>query len=337
MNNPTNSFTKNLGSTLEKIPFWTAAASTALYVAGFLVVTSHLSTRGVFDQPLLSTKYILAGGLISIVAAVYYYFVLRRMHYRITAKPTQQTTTSEGWQVFQAIYLTVEIAYSCCFSALLLLILLGYPEVLYIQLIIATAFGLDKALNSFSAHSKFNKSAQVFILVLYTAVTLFCFFVAPLHNPLLPLILAFIGLSIMFFTVLSSRSWNNKEDLGFCYFYIALYVLSGIITFGVTTYGRISPKYGGAAPIKVVIQPSGEVGKEVQSTIEEYKDKTYLVLETQDNLFFHLDPEGEKEKYYSVNRDMINGLIRQPTPNTHGPLDLSSSVRAALNSLGYKP
>jgi hypothetical protein len=60
---------------LERAPAMLAAISTSLYVVGFLVVTGFLGAKGIHDHPFLSARYIMAGGLTAVCAAMYYFFV----------------------------------------------------------------------------------------------------------------------------------------------------------------------------------------------------------------------------------------------------------------------
>ena len=54
----------------DKVPMFLAGATSVLYVVGFLVVTSYLGSRGVHDLSLLSSKYVMAGGLFATSAAM---------------------------------------------------------------------------------------------------------------------------------------------------------------------------------------------------------------------------------------------------------------------------
>lgn len=70
-------------SLIERMPALIALSTSLLYVLGFVVFNSYLASKGIYDQTLLSTKYIMAGGLVLLILGAYHYFVWRKVLDRI--------------------------------------------------------------------------------------------------------------------------------------------------------------------------------------------------------------------------------------------------------------
>ena len=108
----------------EKAPTLLAAVSSVLYVFGFLVVTGFLGSKGVHDHPLLSSRYIMAGGLTAVCSLMYYFFVWRRVWNRVRNGIKFHPKHSGTFRTYVINYYVIEDLFNCAFFSIWLVAIL---------------------------------------------------------------------------------------------------------------------------------------------------------------------------------------------------------------------
>ena len=105
---------------IEEFSKLLALCSSGLYVLGFMVVTSYLSTKGIYDQSLLSARYLMAGGITLVVGGFYYFMVWKKLLILVATGIKWPTTPGTALRAFLDSYYAVELFYRCCYVAALL-------------------------------------------------------------------------------------------------------------------------------------------------------------------------------------------------------------------------
>lgn len=322
-----------VGNLFERLPVLAASASTALYVLGFIVVTSYLATNGIYDQSLLSTKYILAGALTAVVMLTYYFFVWRKVVERIQSGVRWHQKLTEPMRGFLDVYYVVEHVFGCCFAALMLLTILGHHEYSPIQISVFLAFCIDFVLIKFGGYKHFPRVCFSISFILNSAAISLCLLFGYFYQPLLSLIMVFLTITLTGSLVMTSIGWRSGEDKHYGVFYIALYVVLGVIGFGATVFDQISPKYGGAQPANVAVYLAADADDEIKKLFKSNEGKTFMVLETSDSSTFRLGTAEEKPNFVKLERGLVKGVVFQPPQETSDDKKRGQSLRDAIEGL----
>jgi hypothetical protein len=319
----------NAAVILEKLPLVMAAVSSTLYVLGFIVVTSYLAGIGIYDQPLISTKYILAGALVTVVSIAYYFFVWRRVVERVRIGVRWPTQPSALLRVFLDTYYVVEHAFGCCFVAVMLLTLMGHSEYIGVQVLVMIAFGIDFLLIYTNSYAHYRRLSFALTFVLNFLAIGICWVFGYSHQPLLSLIVIFLSLTLVGSMVLASENWKSGGDRPYGIFYIALYVLIGVIGFGATVYEFINPKYGGSAPTLVTVQLSSSVDDSIRNQLKANEKNVYLLLETDSRSTFKIGVTGTATSILQLDRKDVQAITYH-SASTPGKTAAADDGKAAI-------
>lgn len=318
---------------IERLPVLAAGASSALYVLGFVVVTSYLASKGIYDQSLLSTKYVLAGALTVVVMLTYYFFVWRKIVERIQNGVRWHQKLTEPMRTFLDSYYVVEHVFGCCFVALMLLTILGHHEYGPIQMIVFLTYGIDLVLLRSGGYKRFPRVCFTVTFILNSAAITLCLLFGYLYQPLLSLIMVFLTITLTASLVMASAAWRSGEDKHYGVFYIALYVVLGVIGFGATVFDQISPKYGGAQPANVAVHLATDADDEIKKLFMDNEGKVFLVLETSDSSTFRLGTAEGKPNFVKLDRGLVKGIVFQPPPEMSDDEKRGQSLRDAMGKL----
>lgn len=300
---------------VERLPVLIALSTSLLYVFGFVAFNSYLASKGIYDQTLLSTKYIMAGGLVLIILGGYYYFVWRKILDRIKRGVVWHKPISPIFRVFLDFYYVTEFVFGC---AMLVAWLAGLlmPDVYALFALLATglAFIFDMALIHYSVYKKYRLLAFVLSFTFYW-MAIFAYAVWGLTNPpLLSLWGIFVSFTILGSIVLSSPSWADNRDKGYSIFYLSIYVVVSVAGIGATTLEYINPRFGGAVPSKVTVSLAREIDDEIKRQFTAVNTEVYLIQETDDVSIFLLKTNSDFKKYIRLDKKFVTALTYEPLP-----------------------
>lgn len=323
------------GKMIERLPVFAASASSVLYVLGFIVVTSYLASHGVYDQSLLNAKYILAGSLIAVVMLAYYFFVWRKVADQILNGMHSHSKLSGVSQFLLVGYYVVEHAFACLFTALMLLTLLGLHEYSSIQTIVFLTFGIDLFLQKSGCYAKFPKVSFSLTFFLNGVVFIACFVFGYVHQPLSSLIAIFLTVTLAGTVVITSEGWRVGGEKYYGIFFISLYVVLGVIGFGATVYEHISPKYGGALPVKVQVHLDQDVADDIKKIFSQSGENVFLVVESSDYSTFRLGElgDGELSRFITLDRDLVKAVLFQSPSNKAEYIKGGQSLKSATEEI----
>lgn len=321
----------------ERFPVVIAATSTTLYVLGFVVVTSYLASKGIYDQSLLNTKYLLAGALTAVVMLAYYFFVWRKVIDRIRIGVRWSEPFGDAWRTFLDTYYSIEHVFGCCFVAIMLLVLAGHNEYAPIQVYVFIVFGVNFLLLRWGIYKRFPRLCFITTFALNSWAIASCIAYGYIYQPLLALILLLLSMTVVGSVVMASESWQSGKDRIYGIFYISLYALLGIVGFGATVYEHISPKFGGAAPAAVEIFFSADTDEQIRKRFDANSNKVFLILETDTNSIFRIDDPAGVPNYLQVDRRLIRALAFTPTtkPDLDTPGNSKDWARHLIKFLSF--
>lgn len=291
----------------EAIAAGIGVATSLLYAVGVIVVTGFLATRGAHDLPLLSAKYVWAGGYLGVAGGMYYFFVWRKIAYRADAGIVLDKKINPILQVVLSQYFLLEFIFcSAFFSAWLVGLTAEGNYGILLQQITVVAAAIDFAI--FRSVSKPLARFAISAAVLASATALYIW-LAIGHPPLL----AVFGISATFTLVgsyiLTSDAWKDPQDRPYSLFYLGFAALVAVITFGATAYGHISPMWGGGAPVRAKpVFPAG-FNSELVRAFEEAGDEVYLVADGGEYMVFRVGPDSSEEKTIRVSVDDVDGVM----------------------------
>lgn len=310
---------KNDGKTkksfAEQAPVLLAFVTSVLYGMGFLVWTSYLASKGISDQSLLSTKYVLAGALLAIVAVAYYFFVWRHMAKRAVRGYGSPKDMGKVFRVFLDTYFVGEDAFACCFVSAWLTGFLC-PDVFAepAQIVLLLGFTLDRFLFGSKIVNKRPRLTFAISFLLQGACMAFFFLFAALYPPLLSLFFTLLSVTIVGQFILTSSVWKSKEDHGYSIFYLGFMMLVGVVAFGATFYEHVSPKYGGAAPARVSVTLAPDAEKMIRDAFSQAKSDLFLIVDSDSATVFRLGSAQTQTKVVRLDHKLIQAIFVEPPP-----------------------
>lgn len=302
---PTPSF---FGLAPDKVPTLFAVATSVLYVVGFLVVTSYMGSRGIHDLSLLSSKYVMAGGLFAISAAMYYFFVWKDIYSRAINGTKLPANWSVGFKAFVIVYFVIHDFFGCCFFVawLVTLTVAGVPGII-LQTGTGLIYVIDRSIFMFFP-ARYGKTKFVLSSILLF-LALICFLVWAAKYP--PCLAAFgisVGFSFISSVVLNSHNWQEGKDKHYNVFYLCMSAVIAAIAFGSTVYGYCSPRFGGGQPAKVILVLSKEAESSITNEITEAGKDVYLISNGGDSVVLELGNDPTLSKTIQIDRKLVHSI-----------------------------
>jgi hypothetical protein len=297
----------------EGVPRLIAVISSLLYASGFVVWTGYLGANGIYEQSLVSAKYILSGGLVSLIAGVYYFWVWRKMAARFVEMPQGPAPNSPVLRQFLFVYFIVEDIFCCAVTASALTGM--FVTSIYVDPVAVPGITLA-VVDSLLFQSKLVR--QHFRLALATSFLLVClyliwFFVYGAFNP--PLVSFAVVLVTITWVGFFIRSLGpNKEDAVYSAFYLGLMATISVATFGATVFGYIDPRFGGAQPSRVSVVLAGDAGPEIREAFENAGLNLHLIIEDDHASVFRLRDQGYEARIVRLDKDLIRAVFYFPPP-----------------------
>ena len=305
--------TSEKNSILERAPALIALATSLLYVLGFLVFNGYLASKGIYDQELLNTKYIMAGGLILIVITAYYYFIWRKIVFRIKNGILWHKPLGPFLRIFLDTYYALELVFGCAFLASWIAgLLMPDVYVLPVQLVTMLALAIDFTLMYFSLYQSYRLGSHIFSFVSFTCAIAVYFVWGSFNPPLISLLGIFVTYTFIGSVALASPIWNDKSDKNYGVFYLAIYLIVGVISFGTTTLEYISPRFGGTLPSKVTVTLARDTEDEIKQKFTAAGSDVFLIDETENVSLFYLGKDTDHKKYLQLNRKFISAITYEP-------------------------
>lgn len=292
----------------DKVPTLLAVATSVLYVMGFLVVTSYMGSRGVHDLSLLSSKYVMAGGLFAISAAIYYFMVWRSLYRRAVRGIQMSPVWSPNFRAFVGVYFVMEDIFGCCVFAawLVSLTVPGVPGIVF-QAGTGLIFFVNQSIFTFFplkyARAKFSLSA----ILIFSTLILFSIWGAK-YPPLLNVLGIAIVFTFISTAILTSTAWQEGKDMHYNVFYLCLSAVVTAIAFGSTVYGYCSPRFGGGQPAKVVLVLSKEAEISIANEIAAVGKDVYLVSNGGDSIVLDLGGDPSLSKTIQIDRKLVHSM-----------------------------
>ncbi len=319
---------KKNGLDLEYATKLVALASSGLYILGFLVVTSYLATKGIFDQSLISAKYLMTGGLTALTVGIYYYFVWRKIVDRVKVGVKWPTPINPGFRIFLDSYYAVEFAYGCCFTATSICMLFAQAAQPYpIAFVLTLAFLIDTIFLNTGFYAKHRKWAFLITFALNATATMAFLVYAYKHPPLLSLAGIFLAFSITGSIVIASPSWSSSEDRNYSRFYLAICALTGVIGFGATVYPHIDARFGGQKPVQVDILLAPDAVDSIRNKILSKAPENYLVFESESVVAIQLGKSFGDGEILRFDRKLVQGMITRTSNSVSADEDIGKQMR----------
>lgn len=326
------SSTPNFG--LEKIPTLLAISTSVLYVLGFLVVTSYLASKGIYEQALISPKYIMAGALIAVIVAAYYFFVWRKVVSLVRDGIRWPSQVTPAFRIFLDTYYSIEMVFACCLvSAWIGGLLISNLYVLPMQLVLFFAAIFDLLLLKTGVYRSRRKTAFIVTFGVNVISILGFFFYGILNPSLFTLWSILLAFTIIGSVVISSSPWKSGEDKIYGVFYLFVVGVLGIVSFGATVYEHISPKFGGAEPSRVSVTLDSESNDEIRKNLATAAGKVYLVLDSDLSVTFRLGDDTKDAQYLRLDRKLVKSMLFERPPRKEPEeVHLANQLRALFTN-----
>lgn len=313
---------------IEGITKLIAIGSSGLYILGFLVVTSYLATKGIFDQSLVNSKYVMTGGLTAIVIGIYYYFVWRKIVYRVKIGIKWPVTIGSAFRIFLDTYYTVEFIIFCCFSATFVCSLFIPGSQFYpVMVVLAFAYLIEIIFLKFGVYEKYLKLAFVVTFAVNTTTVVLFSAYAFKHPPLFSLAMLFLTFSFAGSVIIASPSWTSVEDRTYSRLYLALCGLTAVIGFGVTVFPHIDPRFGGQKPVQVEVTLSSEAVDSMKRQVEDAQSKRYLIFESDAVVVIQLGESSKDSKVLRIEKKLVQGLATYPSIAVTSQEDIAKQIQ----------
>jgi hypothetical protein len=318
---------------IEQFSKLIAICSSCLYVIGFVAVTSYLSTKGIYDQALLSARYLMAGGLTLVVGGFYYFMVWKKVVQRINTGIRWPTPISQPLRLFLDTYYAIEFAYACCYvSAIVCSVLVPNSQALLISILLSVGFLIDGLLVSLGAYQAWRLMSYVATAILNATLCVAFLIYGFSRPPLLALAGTFLTFTIVGSVVVSSPSWKSIEDRIYSRLYLAFYAVIAVCTFGATVYSKIDQRFGGQAAQKAEVLLAAEASSDLKSYLDTNKNQTFLIFESDTAITIQLgDPNAKSSKVMKIDKKLVQGITATPPTLSDAGAGLSEQIKTLLS------
>lgn len=304
--------TESAWKNFEKAPALLAGASTVLYVLGFLVVTGFLASRGIQDHPLLSARYVMAGGLLLACSLIYYFFVWRKIAIRVGDGVKFHPKFSKFFRAYVTNYFLLDDLFGCMYFAIWLVALFGFVP--GAQLFAATSiavFALDRAI--FVWGRRYPRACYLLSGLLLCLAGLAFWITAAIFAPLiLEMFFVAWGFTLVSTMVLTSEDWYLRKNRFYAVFYLVLMAIFAAISFGATVYGQLNPRFGGGQPARVKVIFSKDAGPEIRMPVEIASKDVFLISDEKDALTLELGVTAKDKRVFRLDRALIQAIQFEP-------------------------
>jgi hypothetical protein len=293
------------------------ASTSLLYVPGFVVVNAYMATKGVTEQPLLSSRYVAAGGLFIVASLFYYFLVLKPVVHRARDGIAMNAAWPSWFHGFVHNYFFLEALFRAAyFSAWLVAITTPSAAsiaALLLTTVIGAVDGVIFARRWLSPISRFLVSAGALVVGL-----LGFGFLCVLEPTMLGLSTAATLFLVAVTTVMTSVGWRSGDDRSWGMVYLSVYGLLAAVAFGATTYGGIAAKYGGGAPVKVQVVLSASAEDQIRKALEGAKAGVYLLASTDDALFLETRANAQHKSTTRIERGQVSAIMFETASTAEG-------------------
>lgn len=228
----------------------------AIYLYGFLVLTSHLGKFGITTTGILDASYFVAGATFVYLVAIWGIFLLRPVR-ALTPwidKMSRHPETTPIGSIGYLLYQIVEVCVHLCLATF------TFSLVLVDSTLPASSWAIPTLvlLIVFSGYltGQMGNRPLHYILISLSRIVIIVFFFSSIATPDILLILGILGgLSALFNYVGQEfqKRRNSPEQqvylVGFC----AIMLTTIAVLFGSVVYGKIKRSYGGGAHVSVAV------------------------------------------------------------------------------------
>ncbi len=301
-----------------------ATASSVIYFLGYIVITSYLSANGIYEQPLLGTKYLTTGVLAIIMLLYCYFFVIRKFANRLIQ--SKQTYNNKGKLFSLYIFLlhATELLFLCYSASCFILMLVGHHEY---TIIVASLISVKLMLMpdpKYTLTNRFSHMHNFVYIVVSIWIIIICTVYGIKYKPLFSLASVFFTITLVWVVVANSDTWKANADKLYNIFFIFIYIMSGMIAFGTTVYEYINPQFGGSLPAQVSVILAQDADEKIIQLFKRNEGNLFLVLETETRTILKIGDSEEYIGYYQIDKKLIKGLLFHPTKNSLNQVKSSS-------------
>jgi len=237
-------------------PWFYATGGGLLYVCGFIVVNANLAKVGVLDIEFANATYFTAGLSFFLYLLVFYMFAGRAIIFGKSwmAKEIKEHLQNGGgqrWLPIIFVHSLINLIFFCCFSATVFAAS-AFKESpsgwFYGSLVVP--FGLLYTMDITNLDVKYPKCHDV-ILIISKLAAISGFFIGTIKaQSALILFLQYVGFVAIINFVLDwfERRKTNPEHLSFTAVWGFTALIGAAATYGMTVFGEVNPRLGGARP-----------------------------------------------------------------------------------------
>jgi hypothetical protein len=298
-------------------------AAGSLYVAGFLVLNSHLARFGFMDIEFVNSRYFLSGASFVFYLACFYLFAGRAVLFTPTwLKEDLAHLNRAGarpiWSVVVFAHANLNAFFFACLSAALFTnFAVSSAQTTTFYMALGGAFFVSYTLDITNLDIRFPRASEAAnILVKSIAVAVF-FLATSVESILLSVLIGYGGIFLFINLAIDAfvRRGVTKDRISFTALYSLVVVFGSAAAYGNYIYGDVSSKFGGAKSRTVYIGLKDDLGMKLPEAI---------TLTAGGALLGRLVHQTEKHTYVSsaghtirVRSDDIDSLTIIPDVESH--------------------
>lgn len=314
---------------MESAPAILGASTSLLYIPGFVVVNAYMATKGVTEQPLVSSRYVAAGALFLAACLLFYFLVLKHVVRRAQTGFTMSSDWPGWFQAFMHQYFLIEALFRAAyFSAWLIAITTPSVSALAALALTGLAALGDAWIFTRAAWGPMKRFVSSGVLLI---AVLLAFGVMGVFDPTMA---AVFGVALLFLvaavTALTSDGWKSGEDRSWGLVFLGIYGLLAAVGFGATVYGGIAAKYGGGAPAKVEVVLTASADEGVRNAIASGKQGVFLLASTEDEYVFELREDAQRKSTFRLAREQVAALRHDSASTANDYVRLVEEFRKLL-------
>jgi hypothetical protein len=304
-----------------------AVGATVVYLSGFVVVTAYLGEFGMHDYSAFRMQYLVAGGLFSLIAGLFAYFVAYPFYTanedtkRFTRHLRLVTGQEDRWAGLALVYTLITVLHGILLCTLVsgwILFPIHEQPKEFLYVFFALLFG--GLLSAWALTSKLALDARptAFVLVgIYRVLSIIAYvYVAtgPFSQIFWYYYLTFVALSLF---EVGRRVVSNATPLTI-YFVVVVVMVFSAGSFGSRFYSRIRAGVGGGEPIPVQVLINEKDAPPELAHVLKRPDGSLtpldLLAETDAELLLGLSQkEGRYGKLLRVKRELVQAVYMKDT------------------------
>ena len=285
---------------LQTAPRLGGAVLVILYVAGFLVINSHLSSLGITDFRIANPQYISAGALY--LAFIGLFGLMPGLALMNGPRDTEalinlfrEVGANPAWNFFAAAYVFFEVFFKLCLaSAFFSSLAFGHVPVLLFYQVLILAFVVLYPLDVLNFDLK-RPRAFILLKLVFFATAVITFFKFCVDARVGTVIATFFGYAFYMNFAMDHVDRFRKSNSSILYVagFSFLFILASAVSFGKFTYGDVRRGLGGGYSNLATVQFKSSEGlrlpgaDSVLSTVDTrviYADSDYFYLEVEDGV-----------------------------------------------------